>query len=149
MPTVVSPFSITIKLHSDSLPELHHVFETGRSIVIGKDPTCGIVIDARGVSRKHCQLDGTGQVWTILDLDSTNGIVLNGKAFAGLDQPKMKKPIPLADGDEIGIGQSIFEDPNRIGTRSVHRNSGTSTSTREQGCSNGEADSARLVVFPG
>jgi pSer/pThr/pTyr-binding forkhead associated (FHA) protein len=104
-----SPFSITITLHSGSLPEKSYVFDSNQTIVLGAAPTCGIVIGGRGVSRKHCQLEGTGQGWTMIDLGSTNGILLNGKAFAGHNQPKMKKPIPLTDGDELGIGDSVLK----------------------------------------
>jgi eukaryotic-like serine/threonine-protein kinase len=106
---MANPLSITIALQLGTLPVKHHVFDVNQTIIVGKDPTCGIVIDGRGVSRRHCQLEGSGDGWTIIDLGSTNGILLNGKVFGGPDQPAMKRAIPLTHGDEIGIGESILK----------------------------------------
>jgi pSer/pThr/pTyr-binding forkhead associated (FHA) protein len=53
------------------VPEKSYVFDSNQTIVLGAAPTCGIVIGGRGVSRKHCQLEGTDQGWTIIDLGST------------------------------------------------------------------------------
>lgn len=103
-----SPFKVTISLVSGSGPESLHVFDADRTLVIGKAPDCGLKVEARGVSRMHCQLEGTQQGWNIIDLDSTSGISINGKAFAGPDQPVMKQPLPLCDGDEIGTGEAVL-----------------------------------------
>jgi len=103
-----SPFKLTISLLAGSSPESRHVFEVNRTLVIGKAPDSGLQVEAKGVSRKHCQLEGTQQGWTIIDLGSTNGISINGNAIAGPNQPAMKQPIPLCDGDEIVIGDAIL-----------------------------------------
>ena len=103
-----SSLRITISLPTGLLPKSCYVFETDRTLVVGKDATCELKIDTRGVSRKHCQLESNGQGWSIIDLGSTNGISVNGKAFAGRDLPAMKKAIPLCDGDEIGIGAAVL-----------------------------------------
>ncbi len=103
-----SPNKLTISLSSGSGPSSRHVFEADRSLVVGKATDCGLKIDAKGVSRKHCQLEATRQGWTIIDLGSTNGIIVNGKAFAGTSLPAMTQPIPLCDGDEIGIGEAVL-----------------------------------------
>ena len=89
-------------------PASRHVFEADGSLLVGKATDCGLKIDAKGVSRKHCQLDATQHGWTIIDLGSTNGIIVNGKAFAGISHPSMTQPIPLCDGDEIGIGEAVL-----------------------------------------
>lgn len=103
-----SPNKLTIVLSSGAAPVLHHVFDAGRSLVIGKAPDSDLKIDAKGVSRKHCQLVGTQQGWAIIDLGSTNGILINGRVFAGPDQLPMTTPQPLSDGDEIGIGEAVL-----------------------------------------
>lgn len=105
---MANPLSITIALQLGTLPVKLHVFDANQTIIVGKDPACGIVIDGRGVSRRHCQLDGTGDGWAMIDLGSTNGILLNGQPFGGPDQPEMKRAIPLTHGDEIGIGESVL-----------------------------------------
>lgn len=105
---MTTSFKISISIQSGSLPGSRCTFESEQSIIVGKDSNCGLKLDARGVSRKHCRIEGDGGGWRILDLGSTNGIVVNGKVYAGHEQPVMKSPIPLTDGDEIGIGEAIL-----------------------------------------
>lgn len=46
--------------------------------VIGRDHSCDLTIPAGDVSAKHCELRREGQWWTITDLNSTNGVKVNG-----------------------------------------------------------------------
>jgi DNA-binding winged helix-turn-helix (wHTH) protein len=66
--------------------------------VIGRDPECGVWLEASGVSRQHAsiRLDTTTRSATLDDLGSTNGTFLRGAAVVA--------PTPVADGDVIGIG---------------------------------------------
>lgn len=65
--------------------------------VIGRDPSCGIWLDASGVSRKHAclRLDERGGV-TLEDLGSTNGTFIGEAAVTS--------PMPLDDGALLHIG---------------------------------------------
>jgi len=47
--------------------------------VIGRDASCDFTIAAADVSAQHCELRREGQWWTIADLNSTNGVQVNGK----------------------------------------------------------------------
>ena len=72
--------------------------------IIGRDPTCEIQIFDRQVSRHHAKIkpNKKGQV-VISDLDSKNGVFLNGE--------RISKPVSLKDGDAIKIAliqQLIF-----------------------------------------
>ncbi|GAA1055368.1 hypothetical protein GCM10017608_24890 [Agromyces luteolus] len=64
--------------------------------VIGRDPSCGIVLDVDGVSRRHARLVRTGDTVTIEDAGSTNGTAVNGGAAAG--------PHELHHGDLVTLG---------------------------------------------
>lgn len=71
---------------------------------IGRDPTCGVWIDAPGVSRRHARIripepdeDGTP---VIEDLGSTNGTDVNGRVVS--------TTTTLEDGDAIALGEATL-----------------------------------------
>ena len=56
----------------------------------------------RGISRKHFKIDRKNKNFTIEDLGSTNGVLLNGKYLAP------HKPVPITPGDMITIGLRTY-----------------------------------------
>lgn len=64
-------------------------------MVIGRDPSCDIVLPDRLVSRQHAVVERDLNGYTIQDLESKNGTYLNGLPVSG--------PMRLQDGDEIQI----------------------------------------------
>jgi hypothetical protein len=52
-----------------------------------------------GVSRRHAELQYVGGGWFVMDLDSTNGTLLNGSELP----PKV--PTPLSEGDRLALGE--------------------------------------------
>lgn len=66
--------------------------------IIGRDPHCGVWLDASGVSRQHAsiRIDAVSRSASLDDLDSTNGTFLKGAAVVA--------PTQLSDGDVITIG---------------------------------------------
>jgi serine/threonine protein kinase len=46
--------------------------------IIGRDPSCHIVVEADGVSRRHARLTFTGYELLIEDLESANGVFIEG-----------------------------------------------------------------------
>jgi hypothetical protein len=73
-----------------------HPVRDGRA-TIGRSRDCDLVLGDANVSRRHCEVVREGDSWFVVDLDSTNGTELNGKAV---------KRSQLADGDRITIGSS-------------------------------------------
>jgi chromosome segregation ATPase len=71
----------------------------GRRSTIGRTPDNQIQIDTSHVSRHHAVILGSEQNCIIEDLNSTNGILVNGKRVARQ---------ALNDGDIVRIGQSTF-----------------------------------------
>ena len=67
----------------------------GPVCLIGRGADCQIVVDDRQASRHHARIFQNEQGYFLEDLSSKNGTFLNG-------QP-VTDPVPIADGDEIGI----------------------------------------------
>lgn len=69
--------------------------ELSRTVVIGRDPSCAVVIADRQVSRYHATLTPTSEGVQIEDLGSKNGTHCNGA--------RIDAPLLLRDGDLIQI----------------------------------------------
>jgi Protein of unknown function (DUF3662)/FHA domain len=71
--------------------------------VIGRSHDCDIVLDDAGISRRHAYIRPSAEGWTIEDLHSTNGVLLNGQQLHGV--------LPLQVGDRIELGSTeiVFE----------------------------------------
>jgi predicted component of type VI protein secretion system len=67
----------------------------GPVCLIGRGTDCQIIVDDRQASRHHARIFQSEQGYFLEDLSSKNGTFLNG-------QP-VTDPVPIADGDEIGI----------------------------------------------
>ena len=70
---------------------------TKRRSTIGRSKDCDVQIADPNISRRHAELTQEGATYWIADLDSTNGIEVNGK------QTKRAK---LADGDHVKMGST-------------------------------------------
>ncbi len=73
---------------------------TGRSIKLGRDPTCQIMLDDPHVSRVHAEIicKKDAQI-SIRDAGSTNGVFVNGRRITEQS---------LQDGDKILIGTRLY-----------------------------------------
>ncbi|MGB0621902.1 MAG: FHA domain-containing protein [Myxococcota bacterium] len=74
---------------------------TQHEVVIGRSPTTDITLLDEGISRQHALVlfDEEARGYVIEDLASTNGTKLNGKRI---------RSAPLAEGDQVQIGQTLF-----------------------------------------
>jgi DNA-binding NtrC family response regulator len=52
-------------------------FEAG-SLIIGHDASCELVLDDDTLSARHCEIFHDGKAWVLRDLDSTNGVHVDG-----------------------------------------------------------------------
>jgi FhaA, N-terminal domain/FHA domain len=71
--------------------------------VVGRSRDCEIVIDDAGISRHHAEIRPGLDGWTLEDLGSTNGVLINGGSVRGAQ--------PLQPGDRIELGSTelLFE----------------------------------------
>jgi len=76
-------------------------FRISKEIVtIGRMPDCDVVIPDPGASRHHARIRHRDGEYTVTDLDSTNGTLVNGETV----QERL-----LEDGDRITIGKTVLE----------------------------------------
>jgi len=66
-----------------------------RHVVLGRSKECDLQVPDANVSRRHAELRQEGASWWVVDLDSTNGLEVNGKRV---------QRAKLADGDTITLG---------------------------------------------
>ncbi len=76
-----------------------HVPVVGK-ILIGRDPSCDIVLDNKLVSKKHALIQKIKDDFFITDLHSTNGTFVNKER---IPEGKYRK---LEPGDKIKIGKT-------------------------------------------
>lgn len=72
-----------------------------RSVEVGRDPACELPLHDESVSWRHVRVeDQGGGEWAVVDLGSTNGILVNGQPTKGAR---------LRPGDRIFIGKTVLE----------------------------------------
>lgn len=74
----------------------------GDALTIGRSSESGLVIRDDYTSSHHARLQLRGGVWTVQDLDSTNGTFLNGERLTS-------SPVTVAAGTPIKVGATTFE----------------------------------------
>jgi pSer/pThr/pTyr-binding forkhead associated (FHA) protein len=82
---------VTLTMNGRRLPV------ASRSIVLGRSRECDVQITDGNVSRRHAEVVQEGATYWVVDLGSTNGTELNGRAV---------KRAKLSDGDRITIGST-------------------------------------------
>jgi FhaA, N-terminal domain/FHA domain len=77
---------------------------TKPSVVIGRSKDCDIRVSDPNISRQHAEIRQEGSTYWIVDLDSTNGTSVNGRAL---------KRAKLDDEDRITLGSTelVFRRP--------------------------------------
>jgi hypothetical protein len=70
---------------------------------IGRSRDCDVVLDDSGISRHHAEIRPSDSGWTVADLGSTNGVLVNGRNIRGAHV--------LQPGDRLELGSTeiLFE----------------------------------------
>src|SRR5579872_7180109 len=72
----------------------------GERMVMGRHPSCQIVLDNAAVSRNHAQILESHGTYFLEDLRSRNGTLLNGRRIQGRTE--------VRDGDEIRVCEVVM-----------------------------------------
>jgi hypothetical protein len=64
-------------------------------MLMGRDPSCDVVLDDKSVSRRHACLERRGEGWAVVDQGSANGTFVDGEPV---------REAPLHDGQELRLG---------------------------------------------
>lgn len=83
--------------HGPGSPHRHELLAD--SLIIGRGSSADLKLDSDDVSRSHAQLLRLDDEYTIEDLDSRNGVFLNGLRVHAAT---------LRDGDQLQIGDVVF-----------------------------------------
>lgn len=70
-------------------------------VLIGRAPECTLVLTDDFASGRHARLAPSAAGWTVEDLGSTNGTLLNGTPLGG--------PTPVTSGSVLKIGRTVIE----------------------------------------
>ena len=87
-----------------------------RELVVGRHKSCDIVLNFHNVSGKHCKLVLSEGYWYILDLQSTNGVKVNGNKVTDRR---------IDPGATLAISKHIFKiqyDPRQNGATGLPPN---------------------------
>ncbi len=68
-------------------------------LTLGSDGSCGLRINDPTVNPRHARIESRGDVWTIRDLQSTQGVFVNDTRV---------NEAPLSDLDRIRIGEAVL-----------------------------------------
>lgn len=72
-----------------------------QELVLGRRPSCDVILDFENISGKHCTLRYHNQVWHIRDMGSTNGTTVNGA--------RISSEHSVMPDDEIGIAGHFYK----------------------------------------
>lgn len=70
-------------------------------IMVGRADDADLILATRSVSKEHCVLTKDGHAFSVEDLNSTNGVVVNGTRLAS------GRPRRLFHGDTVRIAESL------------------------------------------
>ena len=70
---------------------------------IGRSRDCDVVLDDAGISRRHAEILPGPDGWTVADLGSTNGVIVNGQQIDGA------RTLHPGDRVELGSTEIVFE----------------------------------------
>jgi DNA-binding winged helix-turn-helix (wHTH) protein len=73
-------------------------WQLSKTIVLGREPTCDVVVADRQISRYHARLTPTSEGVILEDLGSKNGTHHNGTALTA--------PVVLQDGDLVSVAMA-------------------------------------------
>ena len=101
------PAQLSVHLPEDAA--LVRILSEGTTYELGRAPECDIVVQHASVSRRHARLACEGPVWSIQDLNSKNGLRIDGMPRASGE---------LRDGQWFSIGD-VFCQFHRIESEQV------------------------------
>ena len=102
------PLSQRAYLEITGSEEKDGIFELGKkAVVVGRSPECDIQLEVQNVSRKHARVLLHNEEYLIEDLDSTNGVFVNGIRVVRC---------VLRNNDQIEIGgvKLMFNEEKRL-----------------------------------
>lgn len=79
-----------------------------KEIVIGRDPTCDLVLPHISVSSQHAKIYSEQGRFYLVDTGSTNGVAINGSVLSGRRRLQEKDVIAITNSKLIFTGSAIY-----------------------------------------
>ena len=99
-PSSRPPPAVLVVVHALDPSEQGRSYPLGdEDVTIGRDRTNTIVVPSESASRRHARIFVSGGAHVLVDLESTNGTLLNGKPVA---------EHTLRNGDVIRVGSTVL-----------------------------------------
>src|SRR4051812_28037071 len=80
-------------------------------LLIGRGDDCDVVVQSTEVSRRHAELRREGPIWIVRDLQSRNGVFVDG---ARTDQAPIQAGTVLRLGDWVSVIACVREPAQRL-----------------------------------
>ncbi len=77
-----------LTVHFPFKPAKTLIAQEGREYVLGRDRGCDLILEDDRISRRHARLTSDGGVWSIADLGSKNGTLLEGHPVDAKELPE-------------------------------------------------------------
>ncbi len=119
------------------------IITTPVEISVGRSASCNCCLEFDPlVSRMHAVILITPPTVRIKDLNSTNGLVINGETYGAFSNQKLSQPTEIYDGDVVTIGRTSFtfniiHDTRPDGSARSGTGTGTGTSPGPRGATGG------------
>ena len=102
-PVIIGPTLRLISEEASTVNGANDISVPATPFVIGRSTAnADHAIDARGISRKHVQIDLEDGIYYITDLNSTNGVLINGSRISPMERTILEKD------DTIKIGERVY-----------------------------------------
>ena len=132
---------------ADARTSVVEVSLTG-TLTLGRDPASTIVIDHPAISWNHARVEVNGDITTIVDLHSSNGVFVNGEKISSARVSSADAirlgPVPIELKAGAVVAPRSYRGEIRLDARSVTR-------ALDSGAAAGRVilDDVSLTVFPG
>ena len=111
--------SLKVEIRSYFLPSPSTKVLKPGEYLVGRDPSCDIVIPDPYVSRKHLRIFHRDGKWYAVDMGSRNGTFVNGEDIRG------REPIELAPGIELVLGLTTIRILEIVSSEGSERGGGS------------------------
>jgi FHA domain len=113
--------TVTLTIKNGKLEGTQYEFERPQACLVGRGSDCELRLPSEGefltVSRHHCLLSINPPALQVRDCGSRNGTYLNGMQLGhpwswqvpGAECPSALRSYDLVDGDELRIGDTVFQ----------------------------------------
>jgi GAF domain/FHA domain len=107
-----------LTVHFPTRPARVLLLQDGRETVVGRDPECEVVLDDDRVSRRHAVLASDGSSWSVTDLASKNGTLVDG---VPLDSGALKERSWISFGGLVARFECLSGPAERVEEERLRR----------------------------